>query len=68
MANEQVRQTQELRRSGATTPYSKSAPLGNAAAIAEYLAEMAEEGEDNVPCGSGYCTREGCFDAQGNPT
>lgn len=64
MASEKVREIQERRRSGATEPYSKSEPLGNAAAIAEQLADMDE---DEVPCASGYCTKEGCFDAKGNP-
>lgn len=67
MASEQVREVQERRRSGATMPHSKSEPLGNLAAIAEQLADMEDDEQDNVPCGSGYCTREGCFDAQGKP-
>lgn len=63
MASEKVREVQERRRSSATAPYSKSEPLGNLAAIAEQLDDLEE---DNIPCGSGYCTKDGCFDAQGN--
>lgn len=63
MASEGVREVQERRRSNAAEPFSKSKPLGNAEAIEEQLLDL----EDDIPCGSAYCTREGCFDAQGNP-
>ena len=63
MANARVREVQERRRSSAATPYSKSQPLGNAAAIEEQLKDL----EDSVPCGSSYCTKDGCFDQEGNP-
>jgi hypothetical protein len=64
VASDRVREVQERRRSSAASPVTRDRGLGNAAAIAEQLKDLDE---DDIPCGSSYCTKDGCFDAQGNP-
>lgn len=60
MAKEQVREVQERRRSNATVPYSKSKPL----TVQELIDEQLYE--DDIPCGSWYCTKDGCTGVSDN--